>query len=239
MQQDNPYYDDEDSLSGIDSDLIMGDPGEPPILKSLKHIGRSFREGGFCVAKKADKPKSIKVKPPIVIASTITETHCDSSSEDLASPLIVEETTTTTATTKDTEKVPKSTTLNAESKTSKGTDSEQQLINSPFLVLLLGILFQVHYPWGTFLRNDVEHLLCLFLFGFVVNYSLRSRYCQDAKEVGSDSIVSDKLNQNNSCYSACLRLSESKVKNLFECAWVGLICTLIGIGIAEKMSNDV
>ena len=82
MQQDNLYYHDEDSLSGIDSDLIMGDPTEPPILKSLKHIGRSFREGGFCVPKKKDKPKSIKVKPPTVIAPTITETHCDSE-EDL------------------------------------------------------------------------------------------------------------------------------------------------------------
>merc|ERR1712165_186511 len=171
-----------------------------------------------------------KVKPPTVIAPTITETHCDSE-EDLASPLIVEETTTTT---KDTEEVPKSTTLNAESKTSKGTDSEQQLVNSPFLVLLLGILFRLHYPWGTYLRNDVEHPLFLFLFGFLVNYSLRSRQCQDAKEVGSDSIVTDKLNQKNSCYSACLRLNESKVKNVVECAWVGLVCTLIGIGIAEK-----
>lgn len=235
MQEHNPYYDDEDSLSGIDSDLIMGDSGEPPILKSLKHIGRSFREGGFCVAKKSDKPKSFKVKPPVVIAPTITETYCDGSSEDLASPLIVEETTTK----KDMEKVPKSTASNAESKTSKGTDSSEQfMINSPFFVLLLGILFRLYYSWGTYLRNDVEHLLFLFLFGYVVNYSLRSRYCQDAKEVGSDT-ASNKLNQNNSCYSTCLRLSESKLKNVFEFVWVGMICTLIGIGVAEKISNAV
>ena len=145
-----------------------------------------------------------------------------------ASPLIVPDSKTVEA-----ETVPEKPS-DTESSTDSNMNQGQLFIDSPFSVLIIGILFCMHYPWGKYIRSDVEHLLFLFLFGFVVNYSLRSKHCRDVKEVGSSGSKGD---SNTSSYSANLRISEKRMKFVVEFVWVGLICTLIAMGFIDKFTD--
>eukprot|EP00558_Chaetoceros_sp_UNC1202_P014183 CAMPEP_0197257022 /NCGR_PEP_ID=MMETSP1429-20130617/77417_1 /TAXON_ID=49237 /ORGANISM="Chaetoceros sp., Strain UNC1202" /LENGTH=260 /DNA_ID=CAMNT_0042720773 /DNA_START=56 /DNA_END=835 /DNA_ORIENTATION=- len=93
----DPYYDEDDQDSSNGNDMLLSSMDTtqgPPVFKAFKHIGNSFRNGGFCATKtkKEQKAKDFILNSPVTASDETKKepaksvTFSSEISSDLAAP---------------------------------------------------------------------------------------------------------------------------------------------------------